>query len=139
MEPELAELDAAVKQTEVRLRKLVATAIDNRIEQIPSHVMQTMKERIATAVRKDPMLEHELEEQVAAKLDYLDLRHLEDTICSKVLWPLFEQRFGTKEQLHARFGHLAELRNGLSHSRAVTQVTQKDGEAAILWFERTLA
>ena len=65
-------------------------AIDNRIEQVPSHVMQTVNERIATAIRKDPTLERELEEQVAAKLDYFDLRHLEDTIPSKVLWPFFE-------------------------------------------------
>ncbi len=139
LEPELAKLDAAVKQTEVRLRKLVATAIDNRIEQVPSHVMQTVNERIATPIRKDPMLERELEEQAAAKLDYFDLRHLADTISSMVLWPMFEQRFGAKEQLHVRFSHLAELRNCLSHSRAVNEITQKDGEAAILWFERTLA
>jgi hypothetical protein len=33
---------------------------------------------------------------------------------------------------------LAELRNGIRHSRAVSAVTQKEGEAAILWFEQLL-
>ena len=71
-------------------------------------------------------------------LEYFDLRELQDTITTKTLWGEFEALFATKEQLNARFMQLAELRNGLLHTRALNAVTTKDGEAAILWFSDTL-
>jgi hypothetical protein len=43
------------------------------------------------------------------------------------------------ETLSAKFGQLAELRNGIRHSRAVDEITRKEGEAAIPWFEQVLA
>jgi hypothetical protein len=47
-------------------------------------------------------------------------------------------RFGTKEILAERFDQLADLRNCIRHSRAIDEVTQKLGEAAILWFRQAL-
>ena len=44
-----------------------------------------------------------------------------------------------REALPAKLGQLSELRNSLRHSRAVDEVTRKEGEAALLWFERVLA
>ena len=41
--------------------------------------------------------------------------------------------------LNMRFMQLAELRNAIRHSRQTTGVMIKDGEAALLWFEETLA
>jgi hypothetical protein len=38
-----------------------------------------------------------------------------------------------------RFGQLAELRNGIRHSRTVDEITRTDGEAALLWFRQILA
>jgi hypothetical protein len=52
---------------------------------------------------------------------------------------MFAPHFGSKEMLAMRFGQLAELRNGIRHSRSVDEMTQKDGEAALLWFEQVLA
>lgn len=72
------------------------------------------------------------------RLQYCDVRELQDTIVSKSLWPHFQDRFGTKENLAARFGQFAELRNGIRHSRAVDEITRKDGEAALLWFHQAL-
>jgi hypothetical protein len=37
-----------------------------------------------------------------------------------------------------RFDQLAQLRNGIRHSRTVDDVTRKDGEAALLWFKQVL-
>jgi len=54
------------------------------------------------------------------------------------LWPEFAPTFGTKEALVGRFGQLAELRNRYRHSRPVDDISRKDGEAAILWFEQQL-
>ncbi len=55
------------------------------------------------------------------------------------LWPLFANRFATKEALIAKFDQLAELRNGIRHSRSVDAIARKEGEAAILWFQRVLS
>ena len=67
------------------------------------------------------------------------LRELQDTILSKNLWRGFEKRFWNKEMLSAKFGQLAELRNGIRHSRSVDEVTRKEGEVTILWFEQEFA
>jgi hypothetical protein len=37
-----------------------------------------------------------------------------------------------------RFNQLAELRNGIRHSRSVDEITRKEGEAAILWFNHVI-
>ena len=73
-----------------------------------------------------------------AQLEYFDLRELQDVITSKSLWPRFESTFRTKETLAVRFSQLAELRNAIRHSRTLTNVAIKDGEAAILWFDSML-
>ena len=75
---------------------------------------------------------------LAGKMEYFDLRELQETITSKAPWPKFESRFGTKEALIAKFDQLAELRNGIRHSRAVGEVVRMEGEAAIIWFKQVL-
>lgn len=66
------------------------------------------------------------------------LHELQDTILSKALWPKFQTRFANKETLGAKFGQLAGLRNEIRHSRSVDEITHKEGEAGIIWFERVL-
>jgi hypothetical protein len=73
------------------------------------------------------------------QLEYCDLRELEDIITNKSLWSEFEGLFATKELVSAKFAQLGELRNAIRHSRTVDEVTRKEGEAAILWFDRVLA
>ena len=41
--------------------------------------------------------------------------------------------------MDGKFGQLAELRNGLRHSRTVSEVARKEGEAAVIWFEQIMA
>lgn len=57
---------------------------------------------------------------------------------SKASWNNFEPHFANKETLISKFGQLAELRNGIRHSRTVGEVTRKEGEAVILWFGQVL-
>jgi len=63
---------------------------------------------------------------------------LQDIMMNKSLWSLFETRFVSKEQLARRFDQLADLRNGIRHSRTVDEVTRKEGEAALVWFQKVL-
>ena len=137
--PQLRDLDAATEQVELILRKTVETTLSNDASHLPHHVLQTVDERIARAVKKNAALDADRYQTLAGKLEYFDLRELQDTIISKSLWPQFEPRFSTKEALIAKFDQLAELRNGIRHSRAVSQIVSKEGEAAILWFRQVLS
>jgi hypothetical protein len=73
------------------------------------------------------------------KLEYFDLRDLQEAITSKSQWNIFEPTLTNKETLANKFDQLAELRNGIRHSRTVSEITRKEGEAAILWFQQVLS
>lgn len=136
--PQLRDLDAATEHVELSVRKAVDTALSGQTAQVPQYVLQKVDERIARAAKKSAALDTDRYQTLAGKLEYFDLRDLQDTIISKALWSQFEPRFSTKESLIAKFDQLAELRNGIRHSRAVSEITRKEGEAAILWFKQVL-
>jgi hypothetical protein len=137
--PQLRELDAATEEVELALRATIETTLSGDASHVPQHVLQKVDERIARAAKKSPALDIERYQTLAGKLEYFDLRELQDTITSKALWGKFEPRFATKEALIMKFGQLAELRNGIRHSRAVSEIVRKEGEAAILWFKQVLS
>jgi hypothetical protein len=137
--PQLRELDAQVEAIELSLRRLIDEAVGGDEARMPPHVMEKIQgRRLRVAAKKTPTLEARYV-TLAGKLEYADLRELQDTIASKALAPTFEGRFPNKEMLVKHFDQLAELRNGIRHSRTVDEVTRKEGEAAILWFKRVLA
>ena len=112
LEPQLRELDAQVEAVELALRQTIVTALDDDPAKLPSNVRPKIDERLKVAVRKDPALNAEQFETLAGKLEYADLRELEMTLNNKLLWPIFEERFGSKETVSSRVGQLADLRNG---------------------------
>ena len=135
----LRELDERVEAIELALRKQVVATLEDDAERLPPHVLQKADKRIQVAAKKNANIELDQYKQLSRRLEYCDLRELQDTILSKSLWHSFEKRFANKVTLSAKFGQLAELRNGIRHSRSVDEVTRKEGEAAILWFEQVLA
>lgn len=139
LSPPLRELDAQVEEVELALRRTVAGVLRGDAAALPPHILQKVEERLQAAARKNPALDLDYYQTLAGKLEYCDLRELQDVITSKALWSVFEVRFGTKEMLTARFGQVAELRNGIRHSRTVDQITRMDGEAALEWFRQVLA
>ena len=137
--PLLRELDERVERVELALRERVSVVLEDDADRLPPHVAQKADSRIQAAARKNANIEVDHYRQLTRRLEYCDLRELQDTILNKSLWPGFEEKFSSKEALSAKFGQLAELRNGIRHSRSVDEVTRKEGEAAILWFEQVLA
>jgi hypothetical protein len=137
--PQLRDLDAATEQVELAVRKIVETKLGSDVSKIPPHVVQKVDERIARATKKNASLDAERFQTLAGRLEYFDLRELQDTIAGKASWLLFESSFGSKEALAAKFDQLAELRNGIRHSRTVSEIVRKEGEAAILWFKEVLS
>jgi hypothetical protein len=135
---QLRELDAAVERAELALREVIRVAIGGDPAQLPPHVLQKVEERIQRAAKKNAAFNADFYQTASGKLEYCDLSDLKDIVTAKASWPRFEPRFGNKETLVGKFGQLAELRNGIRHSRTVDEITRKEGEAAILWFEEVL-
>jgi hypothetical protein len=136
--PQLRELDAQVEAVELALRRTIAEALDDETGKLPPHVQQKIDERIQAAAKKSAALDMNLYQTLGGRLEYADLREIQDSILNKSIWPLLEARFANKEAVAKRFDQLAELRNGIRHSRTVDDVTRKEGEAALLWFQQVL-
>jgi len=137
-ETPLRELDQQIEDIELGIRKQIAETLGGDVARLPPHVYQKAEERIQAAAKKNAAIDPEEYAQMTRRLEYCDLRELQDTILSKALWPDFEQRFVNKEALMAKFGQLADLRNTIRHSRSLDDITRKEGEAAILWFRHIL-
>ena len=137
--PERSSLDAQVEGVELQLRRIIVNTLTGEASALPSHVSDKISERLASARRRNPSMGNAHYDSLSGRLEYCDLRELQDVLTAKTLWPRFEARFGSKEMLNVRFAQLAELRNSLRHSRTVDDVTRKDGQAALIWFRQVLA
>jgi hypothetical protein len=131
-------LDQRIEEVELRLRGYIDTTLVSDVSSLPSHLMQKINERITQALRKNAALDADQYHALARKLEYFDLRELQDVITARTLWPRFESRSTNKDMVIGKFNQLADLRNGLRHSRTVSEITRKEGEAAILWFDQVL-
>ena len=136
--PQLRELDAQIEQVELWLRAEVERALQGDKELVLRHIADKVDERLQQAVKKNAALDSEHYETLHGLLEFFDLREVQEAIMSKALWTRFESRFGSRGTLETKFGQLADLRNGIRHSRSVHEVTRKEGEAVILWFEKVL-
>ena len=137
-DPHIRRIDERIEQVELRLRALIVEALDDEPAELPPHVQQRIGERVESAARKNPAVSSS-SPNLASRMEYCDLRELQDIITSKALWPRFSNTFATKESLVARCSQLADLRNAIRHSRSMDDVTRKDGEAGLTWFEQLLA
>lgn len=139
LSPPLRELDEQIEQVELSLRNLIETALEGDLSLVPNNIRQNVDERIQRASKKNAALDVETYTDLSGQLEFFDLRELQQTIANKLLWPRFLERFHTQESLSAKFGQLAELRNSIRHSRMVDDVTRKEGEAAVIWFNTVLS
>lgn len=136
--PQLRELDAQIEAAELALRRTIDVALSGDAVRLPPHVLQKIDERVQAAAKKNAALDLNHYQTLGGKLEYANLREVQDAILSKTNWPLFQSRFANKETVAKRFDQLAELRNGIRHSRAVDDISRKEGEAALLWFKQVL-
>lgn len=135
---DLRELDRQIEIVELDLRSVICTQLDNDWAKVPPHIAESVLRRVDAASRRNPAFDSEKYSELEGRLEFFDLRELQDTIGAKSLGPIFRERFGAKDALNQKFGQLAELRNGIRHSRTVSKVAQMEGEAAILWFGEIL-
>jgi hypothetical protein len=137
--PRLRELDEKIEHVELGLRTAILDELRRNGGQLPQHVDLRVNERVQRAVSKNAVLDAGSYQTLDGKLQFCDLRELQDTITSKTLWLCFAPRFVNKDTLNVKFGQLAELHNGIRHSRTVDEITRMEGEAAIIWFKQVLS
>lgn len=137
--PNLRQLDAEIENIELGLRNIIVSAVENKPSRLPPHLLDNAQQRIQRALRKNASLDAERYDYAEGVLEHFDLREVQDAILSKALWERFADRFKNKETLAQKFSQLAELRNSIRHSRTVDDITRKEGEAALAWFEKLLA
>lgn len=136
--PELRVLDQRIEETELAIRRLIVRELDDDAEQLPPHVAVKIEERVAAARKRDPAFDVDHYDHLEGLLEYADMRDLQDLIVSKPLWGRFDSIFGSKDALAVRFNQVAEARNGIRHSRSVSQLARKDADAALTWFGAVL-
>ncbi|RMG42287.1 MAG: DUF262 domain-containing protein [Methanobacteriota archaeon] len=138
LSPPLRDLDAQIESVELKLRKLIVETFDGDINKLPPHILRKIRDRVQVAIRKNAALDVDELNKIERMIEYSDLRELQDVFTNKTLWPCFENYFVNKETLIKHFDQLAELRNAIRHSRTVNDVVRKEGEAALLWFQKVL-
>ena len=105
--PQLRELDERIELTELDLRKIINDVLAGEFDGLPPHVVQKVDERIQRALKKSAARESDDYATLPGKLEFCDLRELQDIITSRSLWPQFSERFSNKETLVGKFGQLA--------------------------------
>ena len=135
---QIQQLDARVEVVELGIRDAISEALEGEVTNVPGHVLKKIDERIRTATRRNPILDPTLYQTLSGKLEYADLRELQDIILNRTLWSRFEGKFGSKGIIEVRFQQVSDLRNGIRHSRTVDDIMRMEGEAALLWFEKIL-
>jgi hypothetical protein len=138
LSPQLRELDEKIEKIELSLRREINSVLNGGASLVPASLLQKVEERITQAIKKNAALDAEQYRPLSRKLEYFDLRDLQEVVTNRGIWPRFEPRFANKDMLSGRFNQLTELHNCIRHSRSVDEVTRKDGEAAILWFGQVL-
>ena len=104
-------------------------------EQIPQDIKELVSNRIKDALRRQPFLKEEYE-QPQRKLMLCDLMDYPKIILKN--WKVFEDIFGSKEELDKHFKNLKEYRNAIAHSKEMSSITKKEGEIAIEWLSEVL-
>lgn len=141
---DLEPLNQKIESIEVALRDLLAAELDNAAEEdsyrefVPQHLKDKIDGRIKAWLKKNPGEDEGQFSTFRSRLNYFDLQEYNDLMQSKEVWPLLQERFGVKPLLQQRIAQLAELRNCIRHSRNLTEVALKEGEAAIAWFNSIL-
>jgi hypothetical protein len=59
---------------------------------LPQHVSKKAEERIQRAARKNAACDADRYTVIEGKLEFSDLRELQDTICNKDYWRFFQER-----------------------------------------------
>jgi hypothetical protein len=138
----LKDLDIEIEKIEFKVRDLITFIFNNDYQEyknhIPQHIQDNVQRRIKLDLKKKPNLSEDDYMNFSKRIEFFELNEYLETIVSKTNWPKFLNTFSNKNNLNLRFLQLSNLRNGIRHSRTVSEIEQLDGEVAIKWFNTVL-
>tara|TARA_B100001559_G_C16267609_1_gene514553 strand:+ start:45 stop:686 length:642 start_codon:yes stop_codon:yes gene_type:complete len=138
----LKDLDAEIEEIEHSIRRTIIKTIgdemDKYINSVPQHIQDNVQRRIDADIKKKTNSSYDDYKNFSKRIEFFDLREYQETIISKLNWEKFNSIFSDKQSLENRFNQLSTLRNGIRHSRSVSEIEQMDGEVAIKWFKTVL-
>ena len=138
----LKNLDIEIEEIEFAIRELLVSVLGDEIcnykDQIPQHIQDNVQRRISLDLKKKPSANQEDYLSFTKRIEFFDLNEYQETIISKINWEKFSKIFIDKNGLSIRFSQLSNLRNGIRHSRSISEIEQLDGEVAIKWFKTVM-
>ena len=141
---DIGHFDELIEKIEIALRDKIDNVLSEAAEEdayqelVPSHIQQKIKVKIDNHLAKNPGERPEDYKSLRSKLNFFDINEYKETIANKRNWNLFAEYFAKMSVLEHKFQQFGELRNCIRHTRFPTEITQKEGEAAIAWFEPIL-
>jgi hypothetical protein len=143
--PKENERQLAIKELENRLRDLINSALHTKNgesywkQSIPPDVRENAEERIGEALARYPDLKMDEFRSHRRKLDYCNVMDYFTIMGNGANWPVFQPVFRKKDDLQRYMSGMNEYRNAVMHSRDMTELVEKNGEAALIWFETVLS
>jgi len=136
--PPVSEVDTL----EIRLRDFIDHVLTAYLgpnywkQAMPGDVIVDVKELIADLLSRHPYEDQAQFLSARRRLDFCDVSHYEKIILKN--WRQFEGSFQRKEEFERHSSAYRKLRNCVQHNRKPTDIEQKNGEAAMLWFEKII-
>lgn len=128
-----------VDEIEVKLRRLVHETLRSAFgdaywkRAIPGDLQSKIKDRISERYRSRVITRID---DFLTRLQYADVMDYYKIIDTN--WTHFADRFGSREELKSHFLALKNYRNPLGHARDMDIIERKRGEAAVIWFRKTI-
>lgn len=141
---ELQHFDESIERIEIAFREKINSVLCEAAEEDPyaefisPGLQGDIKKQVNRHLSKNPGEDPADYTDLRSRLDFFVLSQYKQVIAGKETWTYFEESFGNKVMFEKRFDQFGELRNCISHVRFPNEVTQKEGEAAIAWFESIL-
>jgi hypothetical protein len=107
----LARLDLSIEQIELSLRSLITSALNGDTTKLPGHIAEKINDKLRLLAKKDVAVNMKRYDNLEAKLEFADMRELQDIILAKSLWVHFQAQFADIAQ------HRRHVGSRLKHRR----------------------
>ena len=124
-----------IKGAELLLRKIIDKVLDGSLNEIPEKITQRLNQTKVKDLNKNILIDNQEFSELRALLEYSNISDLKKIITCDQLWSKFSSIFLDKVSVMLRLDQLSEIRNPNAHHRKINKVTQKDGEAALMWID----
>lgn len=142
--PREDERQLKVERLEKRIREVinrtltVAEGTNYWKSRIPQQIRQEAEKRIQSAINKYPDVRPEVFQEPRRRLAYCNPMDYLTIIENGANWPAFESVFRKKGEVQRYLAGFSEYRNVVMHNREMTELIDKNGEAAMIWLANVL-